>query len=97
MYLLFVIISVFLLMLARNTIGKWINPCTVYIVIWWIALSIHDLNLIYYNDMKKVTYLYIIAYECFVCFGIMIGSKYKFVFGKKYLLPIIMPKQTKHS
>lgn len=83
MYLLFVIVSVLLIMLARNIIRKWINPCTVYIVIWWIALSLHDLNLIYYNDMKKITYLYIIAYECFICFGIMIGNKYKFVLGRK--------------
>lgn len=83
MYLLFIVTSIILMTLSIKVFKKKINPCTVYCLIWFIALSLHDSGLIYFEKLSIKAYVIIILFELILCSGIMIGRCFKFVIGRK--------------
>ena len=76
-FLLFIIISVFLFGLSRAIFNKIVNPCSVYITIWCVVLTLYKMNLIYYDRLINKTNIIIIVYEISIVFGIIFGSKIK--------------------
>ena len=66
-YLLLNIISIPSLWLSKYLFKKWINPLSVYVIIWYFLISFYHLKLINYNDLSFETwYIIIITYIAYL-------------------------------
>lgn len=77
MYTLFLFITVVLFMASKRILGKWLNPCSIYLAIWVSSVSLYNLKWIYYADLSNLTYWHIIGFEVFLSLGIFFGDRIK--------------------
>lgn len=60
----------------------------IYCLMWFIALSLHDSGLIYFEKLSTKAYVLIIVFELMLCFGIFVGKYFKFTVGKNQFVSV---------
>ena len=83
MLIAFYICSVFLFVISHYFFKRWVNPCSVYVIIWFAIVTLYNLNLIYYAPLISVTYRYIIVFEIAISLGLFLGNKFALRFSNK--------------
>lgn len=81
MEIVFIAISIVIILVSQNVFKKKINPCSIYASIWIIDVLLYCMKGLPYKDLSIKAIIIIILFELFLCTGIMIGEKCKFVFG----------------
>ncbi len=72
--------------LGKHIFKKWVNPLSLYVVIWYFLISFYHIKLISYIDLSYTTWFVItITYLSFL-FGIITFFMAKESFGKKNIL-----------
>ena len=69
MYLIYLITSIFLILIIRRQGRNSFNPLIIYILIWLFVVSLYSLKLIPYNDTNLVTWLVIIFTPIIIWLG----------------------------
>ncbi len=80
------IISIPSVLLGKYFFKKWINPLSLYVIIWYLLISFYHIKLINYSDLSYTTwYVVAISYLSFL-FGIITFFLAKASSGKKFIL-----------
>jgi len=69
MLIIYLILNILLLLFSLLLYRTYVNPISIYSVIWTIAVTLYEIKLIYYYDLKAQTWLVIIGFQLLYIFG----------------------------
>ena len=74
MIFLYTFINLFVLLIGKDRFKYWLNPLTVYCVVWQIALTLHQSGLMRFNELRPLTWIVIIFSELIFAFACVVGA-----------------------